>query len=264
MLDRSRVYKTEVVVLRQRPLGEADRILTLFSADLGKFDAVAKGIRKPGSRKAGHLEPLTHSRLMLARGKNLDIITQSEAIDTYRPLRDDLRRLSCGMYAAELVDRFTADQAESYPVFRLLVETLGRLAERQDVDTVLRYFEINLLAQSGYQPQLWQCVMCQGALQPVENWFSPAAGGAVCPTCTPAGSGLPRVTVNALKVMRLMLSGSFEQAARLRLSHDLSVEIEGHLRSYVRAYIERDLNSLRFLNGVRREPARAQRSGVLS
>src|SRR5581483_3882085 len=119
------------------------------------------------------------------------------------PLRDDLRRLSCGMYAAELVDRFTIEHVESYPIFRLLVETLARLAERPDVDTVLRYFEINLLAQSGYQPQLWQCVVCQGALQPVENWFSPSAGGAVCPTCTPSGSGLTRITVNALKVMRL-------------------------------------------------------------
>jgi DNA repair protein RecO (recombination protein O) len=254
-MDRSRVYKTEVVVLRQRPLGEADRVLTLFSADLGKFDAVAKGIRKPGSRKAGHLEPLTHTRLMLARGKTLDIITQGEALETYRPMRDDLRRLSCGMYAAELVDRFTVEHAEGYPVFRLLVETLGRIAERADLDTILRYFEINLLAQSGFQPQLWQCVVCQSAIAPVDNWFSPSAGGAVCPTCTPSGSGLSRLSVNAIKVMRLMLSRDYEQTARLRWGHDLAVEVEGHLRAYLRTYIERDLSSLRFLNGVRREPA---------
>jgi DNA repair protein RecO (recombination protein O) len=207
------------------------------------------------------VEPLTHTRLLLARGKTLDIVTQSEAIETYRPLRDDLRRLSCGMYAAELVDRFTAEHAESPPLFRLLVETLGRLAERQDVDTVLRYFEINLLALSGFQPQLWRCVVCQTALVPVDNWFSPSAGGAVCPTCTPVESGLGRLSVNAIKVMRLMLSRPFEQTARLRWSHDLAIEVEGHLRAYLRAYIERDLSSLRFLNGVRREPA--VRSAVL-
>jgi DNA repair protein RecO (recombination protein O) len=253
-MDRSRVYKTEAVVLRQRPLGEADRILTVFSADRGKMDAVAKGVRRPGSRKAGHLELLTHSSLMLARGQNLDIITQSQAIESYLPLRDDLRRMSFGLYAAELVDRLTVEHAEGYPIFRLLVETLGRLSTGNDLETALRYFEINLLAHAGFQPQLWQCVVCQNPLRPVENCFSPSAGGAVCPGCTPAGSGLSRLSVNAVKVLRLMLAGSFADVARLRLGHELSAEIEGHLRAYVRAYIERDLHSLRFLHGVRREP----------
>jgi DNA repair protein RecO (recombination protein O) len=263
-MDRARVYKTEAVVLRQRKLGEADKILTLFSADLGKFDAVAKGVRRPGSRKAGHVELLTHSSLMLARGQNLDIVTQSQAIESYLPLREDLRRLSCGLYVAEVVDRFTVEQVESYPIFRLLVDTLGRLAVMADLDLVLRFFEVNLLAHAGYQPQLSRCVICQNPLRPVENWFSPSAGGAVCPACTPAQSGLRPLSVNAVKVLRLMQSGRYSDTARLRLGHDLGVELEGHLRGYVRTYTERDLNSLEFLNGVRRElPSPARRSAVV-
>ena len=252
-MNTARVYKTEAVVLRQRKLGEADKILTLFSADLGKFDAVAKGVRKPASRKAGHVELLTHTSLMLARGRNLDIITQSEAIATYLPLREDLRRLGCGLYVAELVDRFTAERAESYPLFRLLVETLGRLAVRDDLDLVLRFFEMNLLVHSGFQPELARCVVCQSPLRPAANSFSPGAGGIVCPACTPAQSGLRPLSVNAIKVLRLLQTGRFGEAARLRLNHDLSVEIEGHLRSYLRTYTERDLRALEFLNDVRRE-----------
>src|SRR3712207_2448889 len=151
-MNTARVYKTEAVVLRQRKLGEADKILTLFSADLGKFDAVAKGVRRPGSRKAGHVELLTHVSLMLARGKSLDIITQAEALDTYLPLREDLRRLSCGLYVAELTDRFTAEHQESFPLFRLLVETLGGLTVHRDLELVLRFFELNLLGVAGYEP----------------------------------------------------------------------------------------------------------------
>lgn len=264
-MDARRVYKTEAVILRQRRLGEADKVLTLFSADAGKFDAVAKGVRRPGSRKAGHVELLTHTSLMLARGRNLDVVTQSQAVETFLPLRTDLRRLSCGLYVAELVDRFTVERVESLPLFRLLVETLGRLSSRDDLDLVLRYFELQVLEISGYQPQLARCVTCQSPLQPVVNSFSPSAGGAVCPGCTPPGSGLRPLSVNAVKLMRLLQRGRFLEASRLRVSYDLSAEIEGHLRTLVRTYTERDLRSLPFLNDIRREsPAVAVRPAVVS
>ncbi len=263
-MNNAKVYKAEAVVLRQRKLGEADKILTLFSADRGKFDAVAKGVRRPGSRKAGHVELLTHTSLMLARGQNLDIITQSEALETYLPLREDLRRMGSGLYVAELIDRFTVEHAESYPLFRLLVDTLGRVAVHDDLDLVLRFFEVNLLAHAGYQPELGRCVVCQSALQPVANAYSPTAGGAVCPACTPAQSGLRPLSVNAIKVLRLFQSGRFAEATRLRLSHDLAVEIEGHLRSTLRLYTERDLRSLEFLNAMRRGITIPLRSAVVS
>src|SRR5207253_11490918 len=109
-------------------------VLTLFSADRGKFDAVARGVRKPTSRKSGHLEPLTHSTLLLAHGTNLDIITQAQTAHTFLPMREDLRRLGAGLYLAELVDRFTVEREEGFPIFRLLVESLGRLGDDEDVD----------------------------------------------------------------------------------------------------------------------------------
>lgn len=263
-MNNAKVYKTEAVVLRQRRLGEADKILTLFSADRGKLDAVAKGVRRPGSRKAGHVELLTRTSLMLARGQNLDIITQSEAVETYLPLREDLRRLASGLYVAELIDRFTVEHVESYPLYRLLVETLGRLATHTDLDLALRFFEINLLGNAGYQPQIQRCVVCQSPLQPVSNAFSPTAGGAVCPACTPAQSGLRPLSVNAIKVMRLLQTGRFTEAARLRLGHALAVEIEGHLRSTLRLYTERDLRSLEFLNAMRRGITIPLRGAVVS
>ncbi len=264
-MNTPRVYKTEAVVLRQRRLGEADKILTLFSADLGKFDAVAKGVLRPASRKAGHLELLTRSALMLARGQNLDIITQAEAMATYRPLREDLRRLGCGLYVAELVDRFTIEHVESYATFRLLVDTLDRLASCDDLRLVLRFFETNLLGIAGYQPELYRCVICQAPLRPEANAFSPTAGGVVCPSCLPAQSGLRPISVTAIKVLRLFQRDNFTEAARLRLGHDLAVELEGHLRGMLRVHLERDPRSLDFLNTVRHDiPAPAQRSVVLS
>jgi DNA repair protein RecO (recombination protein O) len=252
MVRTPRIYTTEAVVLKTRRMGEADAVLTLLAADRGKFDAVARGIRKPTSRKSGHLEPLTHSTLLLAHGTNLDIITQAQTIHTFLPMRESLHRLGGGLYTAELLDRFTVEREESYAVFRLLVDTLSRLSTDADIDLTLRYYEARLLQESGFRPQLHQCVTCGEPLQPVVNFFSVAGGGMVCPACRPAGSGLPAVSVNALKVLRLMLHAEFADVARLRLSDQLLSEIEALLRLAVHRQLEREPRSLQFLRELRR------------
>ena len=89
MPQAPRVYKTPAIVLRQRKLGDTDKILTLYTANLGKLEAVVKGVRKTRSRLAGHVEPLTQATFMLAKGKSLDIVTQVETIESFQPLRDD-------------------------------------------------------------------------------------------------------------------------------------------------------------------------------
>jgi DNA repair protein RecO (recombination protein O) len=247
-----RVYRAEAVVLRQRRLGEADRIVTLFTPQLGKIDAVAKGIRKQTSRKAGHLEQLSLTSLLLASGKNLDIITQGETIEGFMPLRQDLERLARGLYVAELVDRFSELRTENYPVFRLLVETLQRLSSTVAVELAVRYFELHLLSHLGYRPELGRCVACRADLEPVENSFSAALGGVVCPECRYSNVGLWRLSVNALKVLRLLERGSFEDAERLRLTPELSMELELLLQGYVRHVLERNPRSLEFVDAVRR------------
>ncbi len=253
-----RVYRAEAVVLKQRRLGEADRIVTLYTPQFGKIDAVAKGIRKQTSRKAGHLEQLTLTTVLLAHGQNLDVVTQSETVESFLPVREDLQRLASGLYIAELVDRFTELRSENYAVFRLLVETLRRLAVSEAPELAVRYFELQLLGHLGYRPQLRQCVVCRGALEPVLNSFSAALGGVVCPECRHANIGLWRLSVPALKVLRLLDRGSFEDAERLRLSSDLMTEIEVLLRGYVRHHLERNPRSLDFLEAVRHAGARPQ------
>ncbi|MFN8556832.1 MAG: DNA repair protein RecO [Dehalococcoidia bacterium] len=190
---------------------------------------------------------------MLAHSQNLDIVTQSQAINGFLPMRDDLAKLSSGLYVAELVDRFTEEREASYPLFRLLVEALERIARGDQVSVALRYFEMGLLTISGYAPQLRACVVCGGGLRPVVNAFSPSAGGAVCADCNPAQSALRRLSVNGIKVMRLMQQAPFADVARIRLGHDLAVEIEDHLRAVLRVHAERDLRSLQFLHRVGRE-----------
>ena len=158
MSARERTYRTEAIVLRRKDFGEADRVLTVFTPERGKVRLVAKGIRKPRSRKAGHLELFTCSRLLLAKGRDLDMVTQAETLLAYRPLREDLLRGAYAAYAVELLDRFTPDEQENAELYRLLRSMLGWLCAEHDLALVARYYELQLLGLAGFQPDLRQCV----------------------------------------------------------------------------------------------------------
>jgi DNA repair protein RecO (recombination protein O) len=248
-----RVYKTEAIVLRQRKLGEADKIITLYTPNYGKLDAVAKGVRRPKSRLAGHLEVLTYTSAMLAQGRNLDVVTQAQAVEVFVSLREDLHRLSRALYTAELVDRFSPEGAESYHIFQLLLATLRRLAEGAAADVVVRYFEMQLLHLAGFQPQLHRCLGCQRPLTPVPNCFSPAAGGVLCSSCGSGAMSSRPLSVSALKVLRLLQSGGFGDVLRVRIGPTLAQEIEFHLRAYLIHVLERDVRSAAFIDRLRRE-----------
>ncbi|MDZ4247535.1 MAG: DNA repair protein RecO, partial [Dehalococcoidia bacterium] len=166
-----RNYQTEAIIIKKTRLGEADSILTLYTPRLGKIQGFAKSLRKPGSKMAGHLELLTHSMVSLARGRNLDTITGGQTITSFLPLKTDLSLTSQALYAIELVDQFTAGHIENYPLFQLLLGTLEELCQANDNELVLRHFEVHLLNEVGYRPQLQQCVSCQIALEPVTNSF---------------------------------------------------------------------------------------------
>jgi DNA repair protein RecO (recombination protein O) len=247
-----KIYKTTAIVLRQRRLGEADKIVTLFTPNLGKIDAVAKGVRRTRSKLAGHVEPLMHTSFMLARGRELDIVTQAQAIETFTELREDLDRTGRGLYAAELVDRFTPDRQENFQVFRLLLETLRRLTTEGQLDITLRFFEMRLLGYLGYQPQMKECVGCGEALKPETNGWSPEAGGVLCPGCARQAPMSRPVTVNTLKVMRLLQKRDFAAVGRLHTTPPLESELERHLRDYILYVLERDVRSARFLETLRR------------
>ena len=102
------LYRDEAIVLRTYKLGEADRIVVLFTKARGKVRAVAKGVRKTKSRFGARLEPTSHVALQLYEGRELDTITQAETLDHFRPIRDDLDRLGRASSMLEAVDQITA------------------------------------------------------------------------------------------------------------------------------------------------------------
>jgi len=250
-----RVYKTPAIVLRHRRLGDADQILTLYTANFGKVDAVAKGVRKMKSRLAGHVEPLTHAQFMLAKGKSLDVVTQVETTEPFAALRDDLERMSRALYVCELLDKFTEPHAENFGLYRLLLDTLRRVGGDADYDTTIRFYEMALLIEMGYTPELDECVACRTRLEPVTNFWSAGAGGAVCRNCRVDETAVRPVSANAIKLLRLLRHGRWPDVARVSVDPELALELERALGEYVRWVLERDVRSAAFIDAVRRRRA---------
>jgi DNA repair protein RecO (recombination protein O) len=261
-------YPTEAIVLGRTDIGEADRILTLFTPHKGKFHAIAKGIRRTTSKKAGHLEYLSRSQLQLALGRNLDIITQAENRESFLRLRDNLWHMTCGLYLAELIDRFIEEHTPQPNLYTLLLQGLRVLEadsidmQRQTPETpgvagqvytrsnlLLRHFEIHLLAETGYEPAFRQCAHCASDLQPEANGFSPTLGGALCPRCSRFWTR--SLSVNALKVLRMLQRSAWPEVPRLRLGNAVQNETEMVMRDLLRFHLERDLRSWNFLDMLR-------------
>src|SRR3954453_20267901 len=117
---RERVYRTEAVIIRRADFGEADRVLTLITPQ-GKRRVVAKRARKTTSRLAGHIELFTHATLLVAVGRNVDIVTQGVILRSFQTLRGDLKRIGAAYSPVELIDRLVEEDDENRPAFDLLV-----------------------------------------------------------------------------------------------------------------------------------------------
>jgi DNA repair protein RecO (recombination protein O) len=249
---RFRSIRVDAVVLRHSDYGEADRLLTIYTRQLGKMRVIAKGARKIASRKAGHIEPFTHVRLQLAKGREMFIVTQADTVDAYLSLREDLILTSQASYVMELLDRFTyEDETENSSTFRLLTDTLSRLASFSDVWLVTRYYEMRLLDHLGFRPQLVECANCGRQIKAEDQFFSFSAGGVICPRC---GKGLPNlhnISVEALKYLRHFQRSGYAEAFRARPSPEVQKEAELLMQGYFTYLLERELNTPGFLKKIR-------------
>ncbi len=234
----SGLYRDTGVVLRTYKLGEADRIVVVLTEDNGKVRAVAKGVRKTSSRFGARLEPMSHVRLLLYRGRELDIVSQAESVEPLAPLLSSLDRASQAMAVLEAVDQLALEREPSPELYRMLVGVLRTIAARP-APLVVPAFFWKLLAAEGLRPELDACVRCGGVEPDVALVaFDLAEGGVLCRACR---SGVP-LSPEALGLLRAILGGRLNAALDVPSSpatHEVCVlatrAMEHHLERRLRA-----------------------------
>lgn len=209
-----RSYSVEAFVLRMRPLGEADRILTLFSAERGKLTAVAKGVRKTQSKFGARLDFMSRSGLMLHAGRSLHVVTSARLVSSpwERVVEPDLYALAS--YAAEVIDGLCEPDLAVPELFDMLAEFQDAAAQNppagatRSLDALRVAMELRILSALGFAPELDACVRCGAMLgnRPFAGGkaaLSPEAGGLVCRRCLELGSADEGDSRRSFVVVRL-------------------------------------------------------------
>ena len=249
-------YQADAIVLRRLDYGDADRILTLLTREYGKLAAIAKGARKARAKRAGSLDLFARSHMLLAKGRNLDVVAEVERQGDVRHIAGDLQRTAYASLVSEVVDKVLEDRHPVDEVFTLVVETLDRL---NDVTRSPRadaaWFLMRILDQLGYRPQLHDCPGCGRPLPEADAWFSPLLGGVLCQACGQHDQAGSPLSVNGLKILRLMAGEQSELYDRLRLSTELLREIEDALEAQLEYHLDRRLKSLEFIRGMSDTPS---------
>jgi DNA repair protein RecO (recombination protein O) len=245
----SKTYSAEAIVLKRTNFGEADRIITFLARDKGKFTAIAKGVRKVASRRAPNLELLNHIKIYLASGKNLDIITEAETVDTFKKVKDNLSKVGFGFYLAEITNEFLADGQGGKRPFDLLLGSL-RLLEREldeeNLKKIARVFEIKFLDALGFKPQLSVCVKCS---KPVEGivLISPDTGGLLHKSCLGSHLFVKPISMETLNVLRIFQNENWNKISKIDVGNSANKELEILSRFYLEYLLEKELKSVQFI-----------------
>lgn len=261
MSQTERLYRTPAVILSRRDYGEADRILTVFTPALGKQEFLAKGIRKTTSRKAGHLELFTHSTLLVAKARTWDIVTEAASVESFRALRTNLDAIGYASFFCELVDCFTESDDDNQPLWDLFLLALRVLDEygqhalaqqpQNEPQLLLHWFQLQLLALTGFQPQFFYCLACQEALTPVTNYLSLEDGGVYCPQCGATQDGVETIEADVLKMLRHIQRSSWAELQSVRIRPPVQQAIDTILNRYLLTILERQLKAVTFLRRLR-------------
>ena len=228
-------YRDQGIVLRTWKLGETDRILSLLTAGHGKVRAVAKGVRRPGSRFGGRLEPYSCVDLQLYEGRSLDGVSQAELVAAHAEVRADFVRSACASVMVEVVDAVAQEGQREPRLYLLLQSALDALeAGPPDPTVFLDAFLLRAAASQGFPVRIEACVAC-GAAGP-HPYLSVVRGGALC--AEDATEGTRAVQPGVMEVLQVLASDRWAALA------ELGPDTPGRDRaaSYVRAFVEHHLD----------------------
>lgn len=231
--------KTKGIILARRNIGEADRLLTVFSEEFGKIKIVARGSRRIKSKLAPHIEPFCVTKLEFVEGKSFYILTGAERETSKGDFSsiDDYRIIS---YLYEITDLAFQEREPNKTIFSLLAEITNKRYETEKELAVCRYYELKLLSSIGFRPDFERCKEC-GEKLPEQPSYSGDFEGLYCTGCSGKGAAL---SLDALKVLRFMSNRCLDDFLNVKDIQKVVAELEKIITPQLREILPREPKSL--------------------
>ena len=247
------LYKTPAVILHTTPYGESDLIVTLYTLDFGKVKGIAKGAKRSRKRFANRLEIGSYVSVTYFEKESAGLVrlSNSDLIQPFSGLREDIHKLAWASYFIELVNEMTAEKIENKPVFRLLIAFLALVDKGILKEEIQRIFEMRFLSYLGYRPQLDHCTRCQKNASGEKFFFSPREGAVVCHSCAANVPGLIPVSLGTVKTLLLAQTLPLDKVGRISFSPQSLKESQALLSSFLRQYLGKELKSKKFMEQIK-------------
>lgn len=238
-------------MLRKTKLGETDVIVTLLAEDGRQIRAVAKGMRRPGSRFAGRLEPYSVVSLLLHTGRSLDVVTEANTIESNAALREDFDRSAAAAVVVDLLDKISLEAQVEPRLFALATTTLTVMssAPLATLPACVIAFLLKALAMHGYRPELESCASCAGILAE-PGAFSLSAGGALCPACGALDASALRMPSQARAWLVRLLGARMADVAELEMPVAAVSDCLALVRAFTAYHVPARLKALDFYAGT--------------
>jgi DNA repair protein RecO (recombination protein O) len=243
---------TPAIVLRARPYGESDKIVSFLTEDFGKLTGIAKGALRSRRRFVNSLEPfsLVHLHFQERAHSNLAFIAGADLLFGLRRLSSSLERISHASYLVEITDGLVSEREENSAVFQHLRNGLRYLEESGSSLRFLTYYELKLLHLAGYRPALDVCKRCGQARDdaPLSQWhFSPADGGVLCDSCSRMRREVLPLGHLAADTLATLQTDAGDLGSRVLLPSSVIREMRKVLLHFIQYQMDREIKSAAFI-----------------
>ncbi|MDD5032228.1 MAG: DNA repair protein RecO [Patescibacteria group bacterium] len=234
-------YCTETIILNRTDFREYDSRTTVYSEDRGKLDLVARGVKKIKSKLAAHLEPFNLAEIMVVAGKQFDYIGAASSKNCFPNIKGDLAKLAAAGKAVNFFNKLVKAEEADKEIFFLLKDFLEILDSQElkvNGDLWASFFIFKILAQSGYRPELYNCVICNNKITPEKNLFSLSQGGLIGKECSSKrGSDVLAISDDGIKLLRAVAANDLKMLKNLKVSAKLEMEEKNIINYFCQYHI---------------------------
>ena len=226
-------YRTQGLILAKEDRGEADRIFTIYTKDFGRLEILGKAIRKITSKLRAGADIFYLSEIEFIQGKAHKTLTDAILIDKFENIKRDPSRLRVAYKISEVFNDLVKNQEPDEKIWQLLTETFNRLnagfkfqVSGFEIYKIYYYFFWNFLSYLGYQPELYNCSICDKKLSPDTTYFYPKIGGAVCKNCIKNNKNkIKEISIDAVKILRIILERDWAFFNKVKINQQLQKEL---------------------------------------
>lgn len=246
------LYKTEGIVLKSMEYQEADKIVTIYTKDYGKIMAIAKGVRKTKSKFGSSLEILTYSIFLFYKGRNLDIVSQTEILESFFSTCKEVIKFAFAANCVEIVNKLTEEREINIGLFNLLKEVLHYLRRTNDPKLLALSFKWQTMSILGYRPSLNHCCKCNKSIEDQkEMYFNVREGGLVCNNCIAEDKEeCIKVYLYFVKLVRKILITPLSTISNATIPDIKMKELEKITDLYIAYHSEKSFKTDKFLKNL--------------